>query len=357
MSNVVAPAQYQRGNSTLTTAVKFNNLRLPYDDAFAEFGVDNIRWKVLIDSIYPAAKTVDSIAMVLSYCRSRNLDPFKRPVHIVPVYSKAARGYIETVWPGIAELRTTASRTGQYAGCDAAEFGPTLTKTFTGEINDHDGGQNAKKSISVTIEFPEWARLTIRRIAGGHVASFVGPKVYWIESYARQGKSDVPNEMWTKRRIGQIEKCAEAAALRRAFPEELGNEYAAEEMEGQSWEAIGEVAAPEPKPARLPPNPNTRAAEAFIAPSATVKAAASPNPDRAAGAPPAPAKPSSKPQPFDFHAYRAALQSAETSEEIDAIWLREVESRDPQLTEEDENEAQEILREVAAKFWADGSAA
>jgi hypothetical protein len=42
-----------------------------------------------------------------------------------------------------------------------------------------------------------------------------------------------PNEMWKKRPRGQLEKCAEAAALRAAFPEELGNDYAAEEMAGQ----------------------------------------------------------------------------------------------------------------------------
>jgi len=41
--------------------------------------------------------------------------------------------------------------------------------------------------------------------------------------------------MWAKRPRGQLEKCAEAAALRRAFPEEIGNEYAAEEVEGQAF--------------------------------------------------------------------------------------------------------------------------
>jgi hypothetical protein len=39
--------------------------------------------------------------------------------------------------------------------------------------------------------------------------------------------------MWRRRTRGQLDKCAEAAALRAAFPEELGNDYSAEEMEGQ----------------------------------------------------------------------------------------------------------------------------
>ena len=38
--------------------------------------------------------------------------------------------------------------------------------------------------------------------------------------------------MWEKRPIGQFDKCLEAA-LRKAFPEEVGSMYAAEEMEGR----------------------------------------------------------------------------------------------------------------------------
>jgi hypothetical protein len=40
--------------------------------------------------------------------------------------------------------------------------------------------------------------------------------------------------MWQSRPEGQLEKCAEAAALRKAFPEEIGNDLTAEEMAGRS---------------------------------------------------------------------------------------------------------------------------
>ena len=57
--------------------------RLPYHEAVAErFGIDRAGWKALVEAIYPNAETADAIVMALSYCRARNLDPFKRPVHI-----------------------------------------------------------------------------------------------------------------------------------------------------------------------------------------------------------------------------------------------------------------------------------
>jgi phage recombination protein Bet len=215
--------------------VVFQPARLPYHPAVQDrFNVDKGQWKVLTDAIFPAAKTVDSIVLALSYCQHRKLDIMKKVVHIVPMWDSKRGEYVETVWPGIAELRTTAARTKQYAGCDEAVFGPTVTRKFTGEV----WVDRKKREVEIEVTHPEWCRITVFRIVNGVVCKFVGPKVVWLESYATQGKSDLPNTMWQERPEGQIEKCAEAAALRRAFPEELGNEYSAEEMEGRRLEAV-----------------------------------------------------------------------------------------------------------------------
>jgi RecT family len=65
--------------------------------------------------------------------------------------------------------------------------------------------------------------------------------------------TDVPNEMWANRPVGQLEKCAEAGALRRAFPEEIGNALTAEETEGQ-YIVDGAAHAPgKPKPESVTP--------------------------------------------------------------------------------------------------------
>lgn len=210
--------------------------RLPYHPAIEErFGVDKASWKALTEAIYPSAKTTDSVVMALSYCRARKLDPFKKPVHIVPMWSASAGGYVETVWPGISELRTTAFRTGQYAGCDETEFGPEIEQTFKGRVKVKGEWQDK----SITLRFPEWARITVyRRGPGGEKDKYVGPKVRWLEAYACIGNSELPNEMWENRTEGQLDKCAEAASLRKAFPEELGNMLAAEEMEGRRIDSV-----------------------------------------------------------------------------------------------------------------------
>lgn len=221
--------------------VKFQEPRLPYHPVIEErFNVSRTQWKALVEAVYPAAKTPDAVVMALAYCQARNLDPFKRPVHIVPVWDSNKGAMVETVWPGISELRTTAMRTKQYAGCDEVEFGPMCDEHF--EWTDK---QKVKREADVA--YPDWARMTIYRVMSGSGVrvAIVGPKVYWKETYATQGKSDAPNEMWRKRPRGQLEKCAEAAALRRAFPEELGDEASAEEMEGREVpHAVTSVDAP-----------------------------------------------------------------------------------------------------------------
>lgn len=209
----------------------FAPLRLPYDKRINDsYGIGLAQWKVLSEAIFPAAKTVDAIVMALAYCKARSLDIMKRPVHIVPMWDSSRGAYVETVWPGISELRTTASRTGVYAGCDEPTFGKNVKHTFKGRVKRN--GQWVEETAEV--EFPEYCRLTVYKIVQGQRVAFVGPKVSWLETYATQGNTELPNKMWQERPEGQLEKCAEAAALRRAFPEETGGELTAEEMTGKA---------------------------------------------------------------------------------------------------------------------------
>lgn len=268
-------------------------LRMPYPKSLGEYAdIDQRQWSVLIDAIWPSAKTVEGVCMAISYCKARNLDPFKKVVHIVPMYSKALKAEIETVWPGIAEVRITATRTGSYAGKDAALFGPDVTKTFR-HIDDRDG--KIQKEMEVT--FPEWCEVTVYKIVQGVRCAFVGPKVYWEEAYATENHfSAIPNQMWADRRRGQLDKCAEAAALRAAFPEELGGEYTAEEMHGRVIE--GTAGAPAPtaavSPEMTPPRPKQSEFERKFEQqqgAAPAKEAAKPTPPADKGSDPRPEPP------------------------------------------------------------------
>jgi phage recombination protein Bet len=244
-------------------------VRLPVNQQFVkDIGVSGSQWRVLCDQIFPSAKSVQAIAMALTYCRARNLDIYKRPVHIVPMWSSAKGAMVETVWPGISELRTTAARTGEYAGIDEVIYGPEVTHTFKGMLEQwvepEGGGKKVRKTVEVekTITYPKWASVVVYRKVKGERCAF-HTKVFWLEAYATMGKSDIPNEMWESRPFGQLDKCVEAAALRKAFPEELGNDYSAEEMHGKALPAdTASVEVPKaepprpPRPTSAPPKPN-----------------------------------------------------------------------------------------------------
>lgn len=206
----------------------------PEDKVLADYSVDNHGWRTLVESIFPAAKTATSVIMALDYCKRRKLDVFKHPVHIVPIWNSSVGergGYVETIWPGINELRTTAIRTGQYAGMDVPSFGPMVERTFKGKVKKFAQGGAQWEDVEATVQFPEWCQITVYRVLGGNRVPFPGPRVYWLETYSRMSNfCEVPNSMWEKRANGQLEKCAEAAALRRAFPEEIGSDYSIDEI-------------------------------------------------------------------------------------------------------------------------------
>lgn len=255
----------------MTTALA----RLPMPD---HAPVDAEQWRVLTDAIWPAAKTPEAVMLALEYCRARKLDPFRRPVHIVPMYNSVLRREVETVWPGISELQTTAARTGQWAGMDPPEWGPMRRRLFVGMV----GRRGEEREMQVTIEYPEWCSVTVYRLISGQRCAFSEP-VYWEEAYARIGRSEVPNDTWQKRVRGQLHKVAKAAALRAAFPEEGGGDYTAEEMEGGTIAEGGVVidaqAEPPPPAATIPKPPldsgSLRAAQRdYNAPPAKMTAAA-----------------------------------------------------------------------------------
>jgi len=177
-------------------------------------GLDVAQWNTLCNSLFPGAKP-DSVLMAVDYCKARQLDVMKKPCHIVPISVKQANGsyeYRDVIMPGIYELRTTATRTGLYLGHSPIEYGPDIE--FAGVIA------------------PEWAQMVIYRWNDAATRPIEFPvRVLFREVVnTKNGKA---NQRWEKAPVQMMEKCLEAAGLRKAFPDELGGMNTDDEMHGR----------------------------------------------------------------------------------------------------------------------------
>lgn len=179
------------------------------------YNIDEPTYLTLANSVFPGAK-FESIMLAVQYCTARGLDVLKKPVHIVPMYVKDAQTgkdvWRDVIMPGIYEYRMTANRTGEYVGIDKPEFGPMVEILFN----------------ETTHTVPEDCTVTVYRLIGGERVAFSHTE--WFEEAAATTKKGDLNSMWTKRKRGQLSKCAEAGALRKAFPDELGGVITADEI-------------------------------------------------------------------------------------------------------------------------------
>lgn len=197
-------------------------------------GITEAAWMTAMNNLFPGAKA-ESVLMVFDYCAARKLDPLKKPCHIVPMQVKSASGYVwrDVVMPGIYEYRTTASRTGLYLGHSIPAYGPTT---------DYLG-----------VKAPEWCDFTVYRwnpeakMRAEYPVRAMFSEVAGTSWDKDTGKEYV-NKRWTKAPQQMLTKCAEAAALREAFPDELGGTHTEEEMAGQVIESTATTVDLGPRP-------------------------------------------------------------------------------------------------------------
>jgi hypothetical protein len=137
--------------------------------------------------------------------------------------------------PGIGLYRTQASRSGLHLGTSKPEFGEMITQIIGKE----------------EITYPKSCRIVVRKLlSDGSIAEFEAEEL-WIENYASKSRYDTtPNAMWMKRKCGQLAKCTEAQALRKAFPEFITSHATAEEMEGKFVDYDGSVDTTKPNPVK-----------------------------------------------------------------------------------------------------------
>ena len=149
--------------------------------------------------------TAAEIDLFEYHCKRLGLDPHAKQIHPVKRWDSTLRKEVMTVQIGIDGYRLIAERTGRYVPGKEPEF-----------VYNKEGGLVCARSyIKKQTQDGVWHEVC----ASAHYSEYVALK--------KDGK---PNSMWNTKPHIMLSKCAEAMALRKAFPAELSGLYTKEEM-------------------------------------------------------------------------------------------------------------------------------
>ena len=209
--------------TTMQTAIALRDDQFTFDDlqvaALAHMGVAN------------ASKA--DLAIFFHESKRTGLDPFARQIHMIGRNTKNPRTdkweTKFTIQTGIDGYRLIADR------ADRADGGYR-------EYEDTQwcGPDGVWADVWTSDEPPVAARVVVLR-SGRRF-----PAVARYQSYVQTKRDGSPNSIWAGRAAEQLEKCAEALALRKAYPRDLSGIYTDAEMvraddEGTAHEAPGKT--------------------------------------------------------------------------------------------------------------------
>lgn len=176
--------------------------------------------------------TEAELELFLHVCQRTGLDPFARQIYLLNYGGESSKATIQT---GIDGYRLIARRAADDAGVDVEES-PT----------EWCGPDGVWHEVWLSADPPAAARITVYR--GGKAfpavalyAELVATTQEW--SGGRKTGRRIPNSRWQKAPASQLAKCAEALALRKAFPQDLGGVLLEDEAEhlGNGPTVVGEV--------------------------------------------------------------------------------------------------------------------
>ncbi|HUK73765.1 MAG TPA: phage recombination protein Bet [Streptosporangiaceae bacterium] len=157
--------------------------------------------------------TSAELAAFMHTCQRRRLDPFTGQIVLIGRYDRVKNRKAYKAQTSIDGFRLIARRAADHAGVD---YGYEATVWFDAKGTRHEAW--------LSPEPPAAAKVVIIR----NGKSFDAVARYG--AYVQTTKDGRPQGQWQSMPDVMIAKCAEALALRKAFPEDLGGLYTADEM-------------------------------------------------------------------------------------------------------------------------------